>query len=130
MASKVAGLGGSPHQIMLSSDFSYPPISINVQVFRVNPEFSYFKKLRLDSRNKEPVFVEVPCPPLGITDFSQDLRSKLRKHIQGIIQSERNYGEVLYGNTSQLTWDVLEVVKVYQRENYTVTSTCISVTVC
>lgn len=87
--------------------------------------FLFFKKIVTDGAGKEAIFVQFPSPPLGITDFGQDLRDKLTEHIRDIAGGKRNYGEVSYGNTSQLTWDVHEAVRLYQHANPGVTSSCV-----
>jgi hypothetical protein len=82
------------------------------------------------STSKKLRIVEFYSPPFGITDFyqdldgkfCQDLGNKLMNHIQKIAEGKRNYGEVTYGNTSGLTWDVYEAIRCYQCANPTVNS--------
>lgn len=124
MAKKISGFNNDQFKVYLSSGPSYSPISVTVHTFRTKDRsFLVFKKIMTEGPSKESsTFVEFYSPPLGITDFSQDLRGSLTKHIQNIVEGKRDYGEVLYGNTSQLTWDVHEAVRSYQRTNPTVTS--------
>ncbi|KAH6661963.1 hypothetical protein B0J14DRAFT_687579 [Halenospora varia] len=115
MENKISGYGSSEYKVCLSSGPSYPPILVTVQAFRTkDPSFSVLKKIVPENEGRAPAFVEFYSPPLGITDFTQDLDGKLRTHIQGIVGGERNFGEVSYGNTSRLTWDVHEAVRLYQ----------------
>lgn len=78
------------------------------------------KRFVPDGRGIAPVLVEFYSPPLGITDFTQDLEGKLGNHIQLISEGERNEGEVLYDNTSRLIWEVHEAVRLYQHANQSV----------
>jgi hypothetical protein len=122
MAQKISGFSNDQFKVYLLSGPNYSPISVTVHTFRTKDRsFLFFKKIMTGGASKESTFVESYSPPLGIADFSQDLRGNLTKHIQSIVEGKRDYGEVLYGNTSQLTWDVHEVVRSYYRTNPTVT---------
>lgn len=122
MAEKVSGFSNNSFKIDISSGPTYPPIPIVVHEFCTSDlSFLAFKKIVIDEVTKVPQFVNAYSPPLGIIDFSQDLEGKLTSHIQDIIEGKRNYGEVVYGDTSQLTWDVFEAVRRYQRANPAVT---------
>jgi len=118
---KISGFSDSRFEVYVSSGPCYPSISVTVQPFRAKDESILFCKT-VDGANKKSAFFKSYSPPLGFTDFNQDLEGKLRDHIRDIIEGERNYGEVLYGNTSQLTWDVYEAVRLYQCANPTVNS--------
>jgi hypothetical protein len=123
MATKISGFSDSRFTVYLSSGLCYPSISVTVQPFCTKDKsFLFCKSIMTDSTSKKSVFSESYSPPLSITDFNQDLRSKLSDHIRDIVEGKRNYGEVLYGNTSQLTWDVYEAVRLYYCANPTVTS--------
>lgn len=126
MEKNISGYGENRFKVHLSSGPSYPPIQVTVARFRTkdwcDPSFSAVKKIVRVGTRKKLRFVEFYSPPLGITDFNQDLDGKLTNHIQGIAESERNYGEVLYGNTSELTWDLYGAVRCYQGTNPTVIS--------
>jgi hypothetical protein len=130
----ISGYGDSRFKIYLSSGPCYPPIQITVGRFRTkdwcDPSFSAVKKIVPVGTSKKLRIDEFYSPPFGITDFNQDLdgkfnqdlENKLMNHIQNIAKGKRNYGEVLYGNTSELTWDVYEAVRCYQCANPTVIS--------
>jgi hypothetical protein len=123
MEEKVFGFSDNRFEVSISSGPTYTPIQLTVHTFRTpDQSFLVFKKFVTDDVSKVSTFAKAYSPPLGITDFSQDLSGKLTNHIREIIEGERNYGEVLYGNTSQLTWDVYEAVRLYQRANPTVAS--------
>jgi hypothetical protein len=123
MAEKVSGFSDNRFVVYISSGLNYTPIQLTVHTFHTpDQNFLVFKKIITDDVSKVSTFTKAYSPPLGITDFSQDLSGKLKKHILEIIEDERNYGEVLYGNTSQLTWDVYEAVRLYQHANPTVAS--------
>jgi len=122
MAEKISGFGNISFTILISSGPIYPPISIVVHEFYTSdPSFLAFKKIVTDQVTKVPQFIKAYAPPLGITDLSQDLEGKLKIHIRNIIEGKRNYGEVVYGDTSQLSWDVFEAVRRYQYANPAVT---------
>jgi hypothetical protein len=122
MDEKISGFGSDRFEVYLSSGPCYTPIPVTVGLFRTkDSSFSFLKKIVPDGTGK-PIFVKLFSLPLGITDFSQDLPGKLTKHIEDIVEGERNIGEVLYGNTSRLTWDVHEAVRLYFRADPTVTS--------
>jgi hypothetical protein len=122
MAEKISWFSDNSFKIMISSGPIYPPIPIVVHEFSASDlNFLAFKKIVTDHVTKIPQFIRAYAPPLGITDLNQDLEGKLKSHIQKIIEGERNYGEVVYGDTSQLSWDVFEAVRQYQRANPTVT---------
>jgi hypothetical protein len=121
MENHISGFGSNEYEVCLSSGPSYPPIPVTVQAFRTkDPGFSMLKRFVPDGRGGAPILVEFYSPPLGITDFTQDLEGKLRNHIQLIVEGERNEGEVLYDGTSRLTWEVLEAVRLYQHANQSV----------
>ncbi|CAG8957613.1 hypothetical protein HYFRA_00010480 [Hymenoscyphus fraxineus] len=117
-ANQVATVDDSQFEINVSSGPNYPPISITVQVLRGNKEFFKFKKIMTDS-NKDSRFVSFDTRPLGIPEqFStQKIQHRLLEHIEAIVEGERNYGEVLYDNTSQLTWDVHEALSELYHAN-------------
>jgi hypothetical protein len=122
MAEKISGFSNNNFKIMISSGPIYPPIPIVVHEFCTSDlSFLAFKKIMTDQVTKVPQFIKVYAPPLGITDFNQDLEGKLKSHIQSIVEGKRNYGEVVYGDTSQLTWEVFEAIRQYQRANPAVT---------
>jgi hypothetical protein len=119
---KISGFSDSRFKVYVSSGPCYPSISVTVQPFRAKDESILFcKSITTDRASKKFAFLKSYSPPLRITDFNQDLRGKLTGHIRDIVEGERNYGEVIYGNTSKLTWDVYEAVRLYQRANPTVT---------
>lgn len=62
--------------------------------------------------SRKSSFVAFDTLPLGIPEQypTLKLKSKLVQHINAIVDDERNWGEVLYDNTSQLTWDVHEAI--------------------
>ncbi|KAF4636888.1 hypothetical protein G7Y89_g1206 [Cudoniella acicularis] len=72
--------------------------------------YEYFptRTLVTDVVTKASYFTNIYAPPLGITDFKQDLKQKLTDYIDRIISTERNFGEVIYGEMSQLVWDIYE----------------------
>lgn len=118
MAEKVSGFSNNGFRVLISSGPTYPPMSIIVHEFRTpDPGFLVFKEIMVDKGTKIPHFVDTYSPPLGITDFSQDVEGKLESHIHSIIENQRNYGEVVYGDTSQLSWDVFEAVRRFQLAN-------------
>jgi hypothetical protein len=122
MDEKISGFRDGRFEVYLSSGPCYPPIQVTVGLFHTkDSSFSFLKEIVPDGAGK-PTFVKLFSLPLGITDFCQDLPDKLTKHIEDIVEGERNIGEVLYGNTSRLTWDVHEAVRLYWRANPTVTS--------
>jgi hypothetical protein len=122
MSEKISGFSNNSFEIMISSGPTYPPISIVVHEFCTSDlSFLAFKKIVTDQVTKVPQFIKAYAPPLGITDLNQDLEGKLKNHIQKIVEGKRNYGEVVYGDTSQLAWDVFEAVRQYQRANPAVT---------
>jgi hypothetical protein len=122
----ISGYGDRRVEVYLSSGPCYPPIQVTVGRFRTkdlcDPSFSAVKKIVPVGTSKKLSIVEFYSPPFGITDFNQDLESKLTNHIQDIAEGKRNYGEVSYGYTSELTWDVYEAVRCYQVANPTVIS--------
>jgi hypothetical protein len=123
LAEKVSGFSDNRFEVYISSGPNYTPIQLIVHTFRTpDQSFLVFKKIVTNDVSKVSTFTKAYSPPLGIFDFNQDLSGKLTNHIREIIEGERNYGEVLYGNTSQLTWDVYEAVRLYQRANPTVAS--------
>jgi hypothetical protein len=125
VAEKISRFSDEQFEIDLSSGLQYPPIPVIVHKFRpLDRSLLVFKKFGTDKVGQESTFAKAYSPPLGILDFSQDLSSKLISHVLKIIDGERNYGEVSQGNTSQLTWDVYDAVRLYHRANPTVTSLC------
>ncbi|PMD21377.1 hypothetical protein NA56DRAFT_125772 [Hyaloscypha hepaticicola] len=117
----ISGYSDSQVEVYLSSGPCYPPIKVTVGRFhtkdRCDPSFSAVKKIVPIGMSRKLSFVEFYSPPLGITNFNQDLESKLMNHIQHIAEGKRNYGEVSYGYISRLTWDVYEAVRCYQLAN-------------
>ncbi|RDL40099.1 uncharacterized protein BP5553_00078 [Venustampulla echinocandica] len=115
----ISGYGDNRFKVSLSSGPCYPPIQVTVGRFRTkdwcDPNFSAVKKIVSVDKSKKLRFVEFYSPPFGITDFNQDLEGKLTSHIQVIAKGERNYGEVLYGNTSGLTWDLYEADQLLRK---------------
>jgi len=126
MKEKVSRFSNNRFQVYVSSGPKYSPIQITVHEFYTRDQsFLFFKKVVTDDVSKVSTFIEAYSPPLAIVDLGlvrKDLSGKLTDHIQEIIGGERNYGEVSRGNTSQLTWDVYEAVRLYQRANPTVGS--------
>ncbi len=109
--------------VFLSSGPTYPAIKIMVHEFAVRDlSFLAFKKFEYDKGNGAPTFKKAYSPPLGIVDFSQDLSGEMIRHIQEITKAERNYGEVVFGRTSQLAWDMYEAIWLYQQANSNVIS--------
>ncbi|KAH8654611.1 hypothetical protein BGZ60DRAFT_157366 [Tricladium varicosporioides] len=115
MENKISGFGSRKYNVCLSSGPLYPPILLTVQAFRTkDPGFSVLKKFVYNDEDGTPTFVEFYSPLLGITDFTQDLEGILRNHITSIVEGKRDFEEVTYGNTSRLTWDVHEAIRLYQ----------------
>jgi hypothetical protein len=126
MEKQISGFGSIDYEVSLSSGPSYPPITVTVRAFRTkDPKFSLLKRFMPGSGGAAPFFAEFYSPPLGITDFTQDLERKLANHIQRIVEGQRNEREVLYGDTSRLTWDVHEAVRLYQQANKDVSFSCL-----
>lgn len=123
MKEKVSGFSETQFKVTVTSGPFYTPMELNVHTFHTPDEsFLAFKKIVKDNLTNAPIFSKT-CysPPLGIKDFSQDLRGKLIRHISNIIKGKRNEGEVSSGTMSQLTWDVYEAVRHYQAMNPEVT---------
>jgi hypothetical protein len=115
---KCAGHNSNAVAVDLSSGPTYPSFRLTVHEFYpTDPSLLFFKTIVADAGTNISKFVNAYSPPLGIIYPGQNLKSTLMNHIQRIIKGERNYGEVIYGDTSQLTWEVFEAVRLYQRAN-------------
>ena len=118
IADKVSRFSDNRFIVNISSGLSYPPIQLTVHIYYTpDQNFSIFRKIVTDDINKVSTFTKAYSPPLGITDFGQNLSGKLKNHIQEIIEDKRNYGEVVSGSTSQLVWDIYEAIRLYRNAN-------------
>lgn len=118
LANNVSGYSDNHMEVFVSSGTTYPPIKLTVREFvPLKPDFLAFKLYEHDKVNDVSTLKDAWSPPLGIADTSQDLSSDLTQHIRDIIKSKRNYGEVVYGSTSQLAWDMYEAIRLYQQAN-------------
>jgi hypothetical protein len=119
---KFSGHNKNGFAVNLSSGPTYPPFRLTVHEFyTTDQDHFFFKMIITDAETSVSKFANAYSPPLGIIDPDQDLKRTLTNHIQSIIEGERNYGEVIWGDTSQLTWEAVEAVRLYQRANPEVT---------
>jgi hypothetical protein len=82
-------------------------------------------KTLVSRQGDKPTFGKAFSFPVGLDESdlsSPDIIGKLKEHVRTIAMTERNYGEVKWGSTSQLTWDVYETIRSYQRVDSTVSS--------
>lgn len=118
---QVASFTTNKFNIEVLSGPIYSPIQLTVHEFvPQDTELLVFKKLVISNMNDHSIFQKSYSSPVGVNlrDISiADLSIKLESHIEGIATMKRNYGEVKAGNTSQLTWDVYEAIRLYQLDN-------------
>ncbi|CAG8974611.1 hypothetical protein HYALB_00004409 [Hymenoscyphus albidus] len=103
-ANEVPVLGCSHIEFAVSSGPDYPDIHLRVHTLRSDSGF-----FKCDS-----VFEPLPLRIARQVSI-QELKNTLCKHIGDVIRHQRNYGEVVYDNTSQLAWDVHEAIWNYAK---------------
>lgn len=114
-ATHLSGIENDPFEISVSSGESYPDILVTVSSLRGNTDFCKFNKIMTDSCKKRPSFVTFETRALGIPlqVSTEEIQRKLSSHVEDIVKDKRNYGEVLYDDTSQLAWDIYEAIWTY-----------------
>jgi hypothetical protein len=112
----VTGFTNNTIEIEIKSGPTYPPIRLVVHEFLPKDQnFLALPQLVTNEINNESRIAVSYAPPLGLNEPTNAVKQKCLEHIKSIIKSERNAGEVEYGETSQISWRVLEAVSQYQR---------------
>jgi hypothetical protein len=114
----VTGFTNNKIEIEISSGPTYPLIRLAVHEFLPKDDtFLALPQLVTDETSNESRIIASYAPPLGLNEPTNIDATKLKcfEHINLMIKSERNAGEVEYGETSQISWRVLEAVSQYQR---------------
>lgn len=118
MSERISEFSHTRFKVYLSSGPCYRPMLVNVHTFHTrDSSFGLYRRLVNNEAGSKPKLVKCYSPAIGINGFSQDIRGRLIDHIEQIVDGERNYGEVLWGNTSQLVWDVHETIRQYLLSN-------------
>lgn len=114
----MTGFTNNKIEIEISSGPTYPLIRLAVhEFFPKDHTFLALPQLVTDETSNESRIIASYAPPLGLNEPANINATKLKclEHINLMIKSERNAGEVEYGETSQISWRVLEAVSQYQR---------------
>jgi hypothetical protein len=121
---KISSFTDNAFEIYVSSGKRYPPIQINVHEFSfVDKSLLISKMIKRDKFGNQASFERPVSLPVGLIPSeitSQDILAKLKEHVRDIAASERNYLQMTGSSTSQLSWDVYEAIRSYQKTDSTV----------
>ena len=106
--------------IYLSSGPEYPPILITVREFRPrNVNFlalQHIEKIEKREGGQEHRLSPSYAPPFGlISRDNPDLGEKCLNHIKAIANMKRDHNEVEFGQMSEVSWKILDIIDRYRR---------------
>lgn len=113
----VTGFTENKIKVEMSSGPCYQPIVLTVHEFvPSNPEFLSLSYVEKDCVGELQKFTPSYAPPLGLHGIGiNDLRNKCLSHIESIIEKGRDLGELISGDTSIISWKVLEAITCYHK---------------